>query len=210
METKSNLINRSDSMINTLKLWPSLKQKKNMNFGSSVAVRKLRESKWFDEKEQRIFCAVAECGFIVEVKDEKENIETFGIVICKTAKDKKQKPENIEIYSIKNAERHMQVTKTTLPEIWRESAKLRINNFGDKEKMPHFEKDIRNQVLFAQKARQILWHNSKHFAYWCRYGDRQQDLRQRQMSECVKWSSVGMNAGMLLLTNRQKAFSTSK
>lgn len=37
-------------------------------FGSSVAVQKLRESKWFKQAEQRIFCAVVECGFIVEIR----------------------------------------------------------------------------------------------------------------------------------------------
>lgn len=40
----------------------------NATFGSSVAVQKLRESKWFKPEEQRIFCAVVECGFIVEVR----------------------------------------------------------------------------------------------------------------------------------------------
>lgn len=88
------------------------------------------------------------------------------------------------------------------------------------------------QVQFARKVKQSLWHNSKHFAYWCRYGSRQQDIRRRQvnyslewmrqvklkpfflpnlqMSECVKWGSVGMNAGILLLMNKQKSHSTSK
>lgn len=37
-------------------------------FGSSVAVQKLRESKWFKPEEQRIFCAVVECGFVVEIR----------------------------------------------------------------------------------------------------------------------------------------------
>lgn len=41
---------------------------KTTTFGSSVAVQKLRESKWFKRDEQRIFCAVVECGFIVEVR----------------------------------------------------------------------------------------------------------------------------------------------
>lgn len=40
----------------------------HQTFGSSVAVQKLRESKWFKPDEQRIFCAVVECGFIVEVR----------------------------------------------------------------------------------------------------------------------------------------------
>ncbi|XP_017114159.1 uncharacterized protein LOC108137129 isoform X3 [Drosophila elegans] len=39
-----------------------------VTFGSSVAVQKLRESKWFKPEEQRIFCAVVECGFVVEIR----------------------------------------------------------------------------------------------------------------------------------------------
>lgn len=42
--------------------------KTQTTFGSSVAVQKLRESKWFKSDEQRIFCAVVECGFIVELR----------------------------------------------------------------------------------------------------------------------------------------------
>ncbi|XP_055712771.1 uncharacterized protein LOC129807498 [Phlebotomus papatasi] len=182
MENKSKLMNRSNSVINALKLWPLTKQEKTTTtFGSSVAVQKLRESKWFDEDEQRIFCAVVECGFIVEVKGGQENDGWFGVVICKTTKDKKPKPESIEIFTIKITERRMKILKMTLPDIWRQGAKLRINNFGDKDKPAHSDKDIRNQVIFAQKAKQMLWHNSKHFAYWCRYGDRQQDVRRRQV-----------------------------
>lgn len=56
------------------------------SFGSSVAVQKLRESKWFGPDESRIFCAVIECGFIVETSEGKENDGWFGIVNCKTSK----------------------------------------------------------------------------------------------------------------------------
>ncbi|XP_053948848.1 uncharacterized protein LOC128857223 [Anastrepha ludens] len=237
---------------------------KNSTFGSSVAVQKLRESKWFKRDEQRIFCAVVECGFIVEVRssssntnnrnnkrtmrsnssgsggsgvdeydvdddnddedeetlplpmraqDENETPMTswFGIVLCKTAKDNKPKPETIEIYSVKIRDNGtFKMLKLTLEDIWNQGWELRINNFADKEKSAHNEKDIRNQVSFARKAKHSLWNNNKHFVYWCRYGSRQQDVRKRQMSECVKWGSVGMNAGMLLLMNKQKSYSTSK
>nr|XP_016925529.2 uncharacterized protein LOC108006516 isoform X1 [Drosophila suzukii] len=258
-------------------------------FGSSVAVQKLRESKWFKSEEQRIFCAVVECGFIVEIRSsaaaeaaaanaaaaaaaaasgdadvdvddleeldcpltaqpltppnqaQKQNqshshpqrlviprngssfLETqdenetpvaswYGIVLCKVAKDNKPKPETIEIFSVKIRENGTyKLIKMQLADIWNHGWELRINNFADKEKVPHNEKDIRNQVSVARKAKQSLWNNNKHFVYWCRYGSRQQDLRKRQMSECVKWGSVGMNAGMLLvLNNRQKCHSHSK
>ncbi|XP_023297107.2 serine/threonine-protein kinase DDB_G0283821 [Lucilia cuprina] len=282
-------------------------------FGSSVAVQKLRESKWFKPDEQRIFCAVVECGFIVEVRSsaavarklaqqqqrrrqrllsltnktrqqnnsgssssssndsyEHEDVEEFckhhqtsvqmllssngsyrnnhnhnhhhdvvddnydvdddddddldsqdenntpittwfGVVLCKTNKDNKPKPETIEIFSVKIRENGtFKMIKMSLDDIWNNDWELRINNFADKEKPPHNEKDIRNQISFARKAKQSLWNNNKHFVYWCRYGSRQQDVRKRQMSECVKWGSVGMNAGMLLLMNKQKSYSTSK
>ncbi|XP_017963477.1 uncharacterized protein LOC108656076 [Drosophila navojoa] len=242
----------------------------NATFGSSVAVQKLRESKWFKPEEHRIFCAVVECGFIVEVRssaaakaaadaaaaaaaaaaasdadsldidcpvltlappliiprngsssisfletqDENETpvASWYGIVLCKVAKDNKPKPETIEIYSVKIRENGTyKLIKMSLADIWSHGWELRINNFADKEKAPHNEKDIRNQVSLARKAKQSLWNNNKHFVYWCRYGSRQQDVRKRQMSECVKWGSVGMNAGMLLvLNNRQKCHSHSK
>lgn len=58
--------NNSSSSINFRGLIPF--NKTAQTFGSSVAVQKLRESKWFKVDEQRIFCAVVECGFIVEVR----------------------------------------------------------------------------------------------------------------------------------------------
>lgn len=33
----------------------------------TVAIQKLRESKWFEQDEERLFCAVIESGFIVEI-----------------------------------------------------------------------------------------------------------------------------------------------
>lgn len=36
--------------------------------------------------------------------------------------------------------------KLTLEDIWNQGWELRINNFADKEKSAHNEKDIRNQV----------------------------------------------------------------
>ncbi|XP_017063681.1 uncharacterized protein LOC108102931 isoform X2 [Drosophila eugracilis] len=226
-------------------------------FGSSVAVQKLRESKWFKPEEQRIFCAVVECGFVVEIRssaaaeaaaanaaaaaaaaasgdgdvdvDELDELECpltvqppknqpsnqnqshshpqrlviprngssfletqdenetpvaswYGIVLCKVAKDNKPKPETIEIFSVKIRENGTyKLIKMQLADIWSHGWELRINNFADKEKVPHNEKDIRNQVSVARKAKQSLWNNNKHFVYWCRYGSRQQDLRKRQL-----------------------------
>lgn len=37
------------------------------------------------------------------------------------------------------------------------------------------------QIAFAQKAKQMMWQSSQHFAFWCRYGERQQDIRRKQV-----------------------------
>lgn len=80
-------MNRSNSLVGNIKWWPiSLTNKPT--FGSSVAVQKLRESKWFQSEEQRILCAVLECGFIVEIREDKENEGWFGIAIFKSTKGK--------------------------------------------------------------------------------------------------------------------------
>lgn len=100
MDQKSR--SRANSVIGQIKWWsssaaPDLSNNNNNNnnlnntvkqFGSSVAVQKLRESKWFGPDESRIFCAVIECGFIVETREGQENDGWFGIVICKTTKGK--------------------------------------------------------------------------------------------------------------------------
>lgn len=88
---------RANTVIGQIKWWTSNHHLKSDNannnntckpFGSSVAVQKLRESKWFGPDETRIFCAVIECGFIVETREGKENGGWFGVVNCKTSKGK--------------------------------------------------------------------------------------------------------------------------
>lgn len=90
---------RANSVIGQIKWWTSNHHFTNTNntnnnniksFGSSVAVQKLRESKWFGPDESRIFCAVIECGFIVETREGKENGGWFGVVHCKTSKGKQK------------------------------------------------------------------------------------------------------------------------
>lgn len=90
---------RANSVIGQIKWWSSSTAPDNITnnnnntsivkqFGSSVAVQKLRESKWFGPDECRIFCAVIECGFIIETREGQENDGWFGVVYCKTAKGK--------------------------------------------------------------------------------------------------------------------------
>lgn len=56
----------------------------------TVATQKLRESKWFDQDEERLFCAVIESGFIVEImlKDQTvdENKSHYGVVSVEAKK----------------------------------------------------------------------------------------------------------------------------
>lgn len=98
---------RANSVIGQIKWWASSTNNNNNNsnnqnnnnnnspppavtkqFGSSVAVQKLRETKWFGPDENRIFCAVIECGFIVETREGQENDGWFGVANCKTTKGK--------------------------------------------------------------------------------------------------------------------------
>lgn len=71
------------------------------NSNQHIATQKLRESKYFREDEERLFCAVIETGFIVEMKIETtthdhQNTETkshqqqhyFGIVSVESKKSK--------------------------------------------------------------------------------------------------------------------------
>jgi len=48
-----------------------------------------------------------------------------------------------------------------LADIWNHGWELRINNFADKEKVPHNEKDIRNQVgeylQYTKDSNKIIW-----------------------------------------------------
>lgn len=64
--------------------------------------------------------------------------------------DKKPKPENIDIYTLRmTPDRRCKVIKVTLADVWKQGCIIRINNFGDKEKTPHPEKDIKNQVRIS-------------------------------------------------------------
>lgn len=55
-------------------------------FGSTVAVHKLRESKWFNADECRLLCAVLETGFIVEVVDKEKTSKWYGVALWKSGK----------------------------------------------------------------------------------------------------------------------------
>lgn len=92
MDQKTRIIPRTNSVIGSMKWWPtnssntSSSTSSAQGFGSSIAVQKLRESKYFKPEESKILCAVVESGFIIETKEGQENDGWFGVVQCKTTK----------------------------------------------------------------------------------------------------------------------------
>lgn len=69
------------------------KLKPTTSYGGSthtVAIQKLRESKWFNQDEERLFCAVIESGFIVEIMQNEqsiaENKSHYGVVSVEAKK----------------------------------------------------------------------------------------------------------------------------
>lgn len=187
------------------------------SFGSThtVATQKLRESKWFDQDEERLFCAVVEAGFIVEImqkdqtliNDGEEIKSHFGIVSIEVKKNKLPNASTVYIYTVSKLENRMKVLKFSIADLWSRNYKIRINNMNDRSKKINSEKEIKNQILYALKTRTVF-HNSLHFVDYCRYGDNT-EARKRQVSESVKWGTVGMNAGIFLL-QREKSNSFSK
>uniref|UniRef100_A0A182PAD9 palmitoyl-protein hydrolase n=1 Tax=Anopheles epiroticus TaxID=199890 RepID=A0A182PAD9_9DIPT len=182
------------------------------SFGSSVAIQKLRESKWFDAGEERIFCAVIENGFIVEVRRQTDPGDSwFGVVSIELKKSPKPTAEHVKIYSVRmkeNEKKPMKVYCVTLSNLWQQGHQLRINNVADRTKKAHPEKDILAQIKYASKC-QMAFHNSQHFAEFCRYGDRPQDSRKRQISDCAKWGGLNMGATLIFMEMQKKQKSLS-
>lgn len=189
-----------------------------------VATQKLRESKWFYQDEERLFCAVIETGFIVELvqtnvqhntSDEDDDFHKdtpsvqshYGVVSAEAKKNKKPTAQEIFIYTVSKLENRLKVVKLTIVELWNQGYKIRINNMNDKTKQINSEKDIKSQISYAIKHK-TAFHNSLHFVDYCRYGP-QLEQKKRQVSESVKWGSVGMNAGIFLL-QRERSHSFSK
>lgn len=94
MDQKTKIIPRTNSVIGSMKWWPTNSSNSSstrstssaQGFGSSIAVQKLRESKYFKPEESKILCAVVESGFIIETREGQENDGWFGVVQCKTTK----------------------------------------------------------------------------------------------------------------------------
>lgn len=179
---------------------PPVARKSSASFGSSVAIQKLRESKWFDAGEERILCAVLEEGFLVELRHPVTGESWYGVAAIETKKSMKPTAANIKIYSVKlsdgSSTKRLKIFTSSLDQLWAQGYRIRINNLCDKAKKPHSEKDILAQIKYATKTK-MAFHNSQHFAEFCRYGDRPQDNRKRQISECAKWGGTNMGATII-------------
>lgn len=177
---------------------PPVPRKGSSSFGSSVAIQKLRESKWFDAGEERIFCAVIEDGFLVELRHPETGESWFGVAAIEIKKSMKPTAANIKIYSAKlsDGSKRLKIYNTSLDQLWALGYRIRINNLCDKAKKAHSAKDILAQIKYASKSK-MAFHNSQHFAEFCRYGDRPQDNRKRQISECAKWGGTNMGATII-------------
>jgi hypothetical protein len=121
--------------------------------------------------------------------------------------DKKPTANEIFVYTVNKHENRLKIVKLSIAELWSQNYKMRINNINDKNKKANIDKDIKSQINCAMKHK-IIFHNSLHFVDFCRYGE-QLEARKRQVSESVKWGTVGMNAGIFLL-QREKSHSFSK
>ncbi|XP_041987382.1 uncharacterized protein LOC121739119 isoform X1 [Aricia agestis] len=188
---------------------------KKQRFGSSVAIHKLRETKWFKHNEQNILCAVLESGFVLEVRAENPlppdstlsaDYHMYAIAMWKKGKEKTKNPEQVEVYTVQQKGVRKRIIKTTLSAFWKKDSVIRINNVDDKQETPNSEKDIRAKLDMATKSRfERNWHNTLHFVHWCRYGETPQEARMRQISESLKWGNIGMNMGVMLVQNNGRA-----
>lgn len=143
--------------------------------------------------------------------------------------DKKPTASDIFVYTVNKHENRLKVIKLSVAELWGQNYKIRINNINDKNKKANADKEIKSQINYAMKHK-VAFHNSLHFVGesfnanpiifmfsrqisrpypdFCRYGE-QVELRKRQVSESVKWGTVGLNAGIFML-QREKSHSFSK
>lgn len=87
---KSKSINKSHKIGNSTNVINTCSQPTIKHFGSSVAIHKLRESKWFNHNESNIVCSVVESGFILEKRLINNNSESeWGVACWDSGKGKK-------------------------------------------------------------------------------------------------------------------------
>lgn len=176
---------------------------------SSVTAQKLRESKWFKYNENKIFLSVVENGFILEkrIADIDEE-HLWGIALWESGHEKSKDINRIYIYTLTDSGEKVKVTALKMETFWAPDCDVRINNQQDKEKTPNTEDEIRKQIEYSVKNKTLKWHSSHHFPYFCRY-EKPSLGRIQQISERVKFNSIGVSLGMLM-RGRTRRPTTSK
>lgn len=99
--------------------------------------------------------------------------------------EKSKNAEYLTIYTITETKGKFKVLPCKLDEFWPENTQVRINNKSDKSQTPLNEEMIRNQISAVENSRR-KWHNTEHFAYFCRYGPPMTNVRIRKVSEIKK------------------------
>lgn len=159
-------------------------------------------SKWLEESEKSVFCNVMETGDILEV--ENKDFHHWGIGIRTTA-SKSKGAEGIQIVSYRPNEG--KVVQEKLEKFWVPDSRIRINNKSDRTMSYHNEDEIKQQVSYALRhQKKQKWHNSEHFAHWCRHGKKVGTTKERNVSDMAKWGSISASAGawMFMKTRKQR------
>lgn len=101
--------------------------------------------------------------------------------------EKSKNPNYLTIYTIQETKGKFKVVACKLSEFWPEKTKVRINNKCDRTETPLAEDVIKNQIDVAETKKK--WHNSEHFAYFCRYGP-VEILRMRKVSYQISHCAI--------------------
>ncbi|XP_049946595.1 uncharacterized protein LOC126440350 [Schistocerca serialis cubense] len=155
-------------------------------------------SKWLSGDEKRVFCNVMESGDIIEVQNDTLHIWGIGI------KTKTKDGNKIEVayYKPSNEPNIMgKIVREPLENFWTEGSQIRINNSSDKTHQHHSEEEVVQRVEHALQHKSRKWHNSEHFAFWCRHGEKLTD--KRQMSDVAKWGSLSASAGVWMFMRKR-------
>ncbi|XP_069688144.1 uncharacterized protein l(1)G0469 [Periplaneta americana] len=159
-------------------------------------------SKWLEESEKSVFCNVMETGDIVEV--EHNDVHRWGIGI-RTSTSRSKGADGIQVVSYRSDQD--KVVKEKLEKFWVPGSRIRINNHSDRQMVYHSELEIRQQTEYALRhQRKQKWHNSQHFAHWCRHGEMGGSKEERHISDMAKWGSLSATAGawMFMKSRRQR------
>lgn len=196
------------SLQNLHNMTRSAPQLKTTGGNSFVAAQKLRESKWFKYNENKILLSVVENGFILEKRVEGIDEHLWGIALWESGHEKSKDINRIYIYTLTDPGEKAKITALKMESFWAPDCDVRINNQQDKEKSPNSEEDIRKQIEYSVKNKTLKWHNSHHFPYFCRY-EKPSLGKIQQISERVKFNSIGVSLGMLM-RGRTRKTTTSK